>query len=451
MRTGRVLAFILLASLISMPALAQSKAESQESLNQRIERLDQRLETLEKQRTSELFTASPEAQELTKLRLEMHLPEPLGDSFTSLGPSASHAFASKSPLRFGLIGEARWMRSYDGVGFGTTGGSRTDLSRLLILMSSRFSRKLVASAALAAPETNALDTRATSLVRYAHLDLLWGNEAGVRVGNFLVPFGVHNLRFDPHLFPSVRAPMVEAALIPAPWNENGILLYARERNISLQGGYVTGFDINNATSNSWLRSARQAAYATSAKAESGAWIARAEWLANEDGVGGSVYIGEANQGDARMGRAEVRLWEFHAEVRAERFRARGLFAEGSLSDTEKILAATGRTLGKRARGAGVHLIYDALPRLAPLGRERTHPVPPDWQELPIFVSWEQFDPQVEVPDGTTPDTRARLDVMTYGFNYRPHPQVVFKFDTAFETNGARETTRVYEAGLGFVF
>lgn len=411
--------------------------------------LSRRLEILER-RVSELDELhAVEGEELTKIKLELRIPEALGKPFTGLGPSASHAFISRAPIRFGLLGEMRWMRPFERAGLGVSGNT-TQISRFLTFVSTRFSNQLAASAAFAVQEPNMIGTHTeSSAIRFAHIDYRWGAETGVRIGNLLLPIGIYNLRSDPFLFPTVRAPFVETVIIPSPWHENGILLYARQGKVVAQGGFITGFQARNLEATTWLRSGRQGAVA---HAETGAGIARIEWLDNENSLGISAYLGDGNQGDPRFGTARAFLWEAHGEFRYGRFRGKLIYTEGTLEDAEKISEVINQTIGSRARGFGAHLTYDVLPRLAPVVRDLVgRPAPPDWKELPVFVSWEFVNPQSDVPSGRIADLRTKIDALTVGLNYRPHPQVIFKLDHAIEKNGLDEIARVYEIGAGFAF
>lgn len=436
---GISILLIVGAGLFSINASSQTP-EDPDDLSRRVETLERHVSELE----SLLAT---EGEELTKIKLELRLPEALGRPFTGLGPSASHAFSSRAPIRFGLLGEMRWMRPVEGSGLGVT-GTKTQISRFLTFVSMRFSNQLAASAAFTVHESN-LNSADPSGIRFAHIDYRWEPETGLRVGNVLVPVGIYNLRSDPFLFPTVRAPFVETVIIPSPWHENGLLFYIRKGRVVAQAGILTGFQARGLESTTWLRGGRQGA---TAQAESAAGVARIEWMENENSLGASAYLGEGHQGDPRFGAARALLWEAHGEFRHERIRGRFIFAEGTLEDAEKTSEITKQTIGSRARGIGLHLSYDVLPRLSPLVRDLIgRPAPPDWKELPLFISWEYVNPQIEVSPGRVADLRTRIEALTFGVNYRPHPQVIFKFDHAIEKNGLDETARVYEFGAGFAF
>lgn len=414
-------------------------------IDEQLRTLTRRIESVERQVSAQRELLLWGDEEITKIKLELRLPEALGHPYTGLGPYASHAFSSRAPIRFGLLSEIRWTHPLKNNGLGVYGNT-AEIARFLASVSMRFSNRLAASAAFAIQEP---DARVISGVRFAHVDYRWDEESGIRIGNFLVPIGVYNLRSDPFLFPTVRPPFVETMIIPAPWNENGILFYLRKGRVVAQAGLVAGFYARWLEGGSWLRGGRQGAIARS---ESAAGVARLEWMHDENSLGVSAYLGEGHQGDSRYGSARAFLWETHGEFRHGRLRGKFIYTEGTLDDAEKISETTLQTIGNRARGIGAHLSYDVLPRLAPLVRDLIgRPAPPDWKELPVFVSWEYINPQAEVPQRRSADPKTEITAWMLGINYRPHPQVIFKFDHAIEKNGLNETARVYEIGAGFAF
>ena len=129
-----------------------------------------------------------------------------------------------------------------------------------------------------------------------------------------------------------------------------------------------------------------------------------------------------------------------------------LYAEGALTDTDRIYQLTHQVIGSRARGAEVMVSFNLLPNIAPLARELSEsPSPPGWRQLPVFVSWETVNPQLETAANVAIDDTLHFNVITCGLNYRPHPQVIVKADYAHLVNGAGTIDRTYEIGLGFVF
>ncbi len=405
--------------------------------------IEERLTKIEAQLSQQQTDTTSEDEELTKLKLELQLPPQLGSLFTGLGPAISRVYSSKRPLSIGAYGEF----SYSAV----QGGDRiTNLTRFNPVIGFRFSNTLIFNSALSFQNGGAVEGEGAARVEFAYLDFLMGPETGIRVGNVLVPFGLTNLRPEPLLFPTVQRPRAETRIVPSTWHENGVLGFGKIGNVLIQGGVVNSTDAARYDANTWIRSGRQ--NGANARADDPAFVLRVENLGDEASVGGSFYVGNSAQGAAALGRAQVLLGSLHAEFRADRFSGRAMIVEGRLSDTEKIAAVTNQPVAAKVQGGYAILSYDLLPRISPFARSLVNsPPPPGWRELPLFVSYEQENLQTEPATGRTRLETAEHRTWTFGANYKPHPQVVFKGDFAYRTLGESETERVVELGLGFVF
>lgn len=421
--------------------------------------LELRVKSLEDEVSSRFTHSSPESEEITKLRLELHLPEALNARFTGLGPAVSRVYFSDRPLSIGALADISYHSDQ-------ASSKSTDVGLVDVMVGYKFSKRLIANLAVAFQNGGAVNGAAAgssgvtptgvgssgaARVEYAYVDFLLADNTGIRAGNVLVPFGITNLRFEPTLYPTVKRPGPETVIIPSTWQENGALFFGHSGSIVLQAGVLSSGEAANYQTSTWIRSGR--VRGANARAQSAAWVGRAEWLENDSSAGVSVYVADTNQGNSSLGRAQVHLAEAHIEGRVQdRVFARGLYVEGQLGDTEKILSVTGQAVGKKARGAQVLLSYDLLPRMAPVARSFIgRSPPPDWKELPVFVSWEHVNPQAEAADGASPVDSLRTNTFLVGANYRPHPQVTVKADFAHVTDGNGQTSRVYETGLSFVF
>jgi hypothetical protein len=426
------------ALLFFSATLQHAKAQNQPNPS-----IEERLTKIEAQLSQQQTDTTAEDEELTKLKLELQLPPQLGSLFTGLGPAISRVYTSKRPLSIGAYGEF----SYSAI----QGGERiTNVTRFNPVVGFRFSNTLIFNSALSFQNGGAVEGEGAARVEFAYLDFLLGPETGIRVGNILVPFGLTNLRPEPLLFPMVQRPRAEMRIVPTTWHENGVLGFGKLGNVLIQGGVLNSTDATRYDANSWIRSGRQ--NGANARADDSAFVLRVENLGDETSVGGSFYVGNSAQGAAALGRAQVLLGSLHGEFRADRFSGRAMIVEGRLSDTDKIAAVTNQPVGAKVQGGYALLSYDLLPRISPFARSLVNsPPPPGWRELPIFVSYEHENLQTEPTVGRSRIETAEHKTWTFGANYKPHPQVVFKGDFAYRTLGETETERVVELGLGFVF
>lgn len=423
----------LVLSLVSSFSLAQTQTRDEE-----IEALKSRIQKLEQDASK----PSEARNEITKLQLELQLPDPLGAGFTGLGPAASKIYTSKSPFSLGALAEARFISE-------TNEESEASLSAANIFFGARLSNWLIFNASYSLQSRTPTNVNNTH-VQFAYVDFLLGEESGIRAGNFLIPFGVTNLRFEPTLYPMVNRPRAERLIIPTDWNENGILGFYRLGPVVMQAGVVNGGEIENAEAGSWIREGRQGA--TSARSESLAYFARVETAARRSSsgrpapfIGASIYSGGWAQGDKdRFGDANIFMGEIHAGGTWKRLRADALYTEGSLSDAGQISTDLTRAIGSKARGATVSLQYNLLTADRAKARSLYH-------ELPIFVAYEISDAQTEVASGFTKQDDSRIASWTFGMNYLPHEQVVVKANYVLAYDRADRESRAFETAIGITF
>lgn len=410
-----------------------------------------RLVKLESEGHREDQAPAATAEELTKIRMEMQLPETLGPGFTALGPSLSKVYSAKRPLVIGGFGEVHYT-SRD------NGERATNVARINPILGFRFAKSLVFNSSFSLGDGGpGPATPGTAQVEFAYVDFLFGENDGVRVGNILVPVGLTNLQPEPTNYPMVNRPRPETVLIPTTWNENGVLGFTHIGDVHLQFGVVNGGDIERASSATWIRDGRQRG--ATAIARDPAFVLRID---TKDGVrpdfhndhafiGASFYGGKWSQDDAGLGRSQVLLGEVHGSLRNGRFSVKGLYTEGRLSDTPSIFARSGQALAESVRGGYLILSYDLLPPIADKANALVdrNPTATSFRRLPLFVAYEHT--QASLSTGPRP-TGASLttDIVTAGVNYRPHPQVAIKADVANE-NTTGTWSHALETAVVFVF
>jgi hypothetical protein len=438
MRLVSMLITFLTSFLTSFWACAVFAQTPTVTRDEEIEALKARIQKLEQ----DAAKPSDSQAEINRLQLELQLPDPLGAGFTGLGPAASKVYTSKSPLSIGALAEARFISE-------TREESEASLSAANIFFGARLSQWLVFNGSYSLQSRTPNNPNNTH-VQFAYVDFLLGEESGIRAGNFLIPFGVTNLRFEPTLYPMVNRPRAERTVIPTDWNENGILGFYRLGPVLVQAGVVNAGFIQNAQSPTWLREARQGA--NGARSESLAYFARVETNARRlpsgrpaPSIGASIYSGSWAQGDDdRFGDANVLMGEVHAGGTWKRLRADALYTEGTLSDSGRISQTLGRTIGARARGATFALQYNLLAAERAQAKALYH-------ELPVFVAYELADAQSEVATGLAKERDSKVSSWTFGVNYLPHEQVIVKADYVLSQDRFGREGRAFETAIGITF
>lgn len=391
---------------------------------------------------------SNEAALLTRLELELTLPEALGDSHTGFGPSVSAIYESRTPMKFGLVADLRHLRFENGAAVDpppSVALSESGIARGLFLFASRLSRGLFLNSGLRVTDSELPSWEAERTgFDFLFVEQRFGDDAGLRIGRIIVPIGLWNMKFEPTEFSPVRPTLTETIILPSLWRAMGGLAYKRLDRVTLQAAVVESLDASRARSSSWLADSRTSVGLS--KSESATGVLRIEWSDDEFSAGASAATGETAHAHPALGRTNMNLWEIHLLKNRESFRFRLLYTECSLSDTDRLSTLRRESIGSFAHGFTGEVSFDLLPTFAPIGRRLVgSKPPPDWRELRGFAAWESVDPSAQ---GGNSLARTRS---TVGLNFKPHPQVVLKADFALDTSPQDQTARVYETGLGFEF
>lgn len=258
-------------------------------------------------------------------------------------------------------------------------------------------------------------------LEYAYLDFLITPAFNLRAGSMLMPVGPLNEFHEPTLFYSVERPNVETRIIPTTWQEGGAGAFG-----SLPGGVkyrlygVSGLNAEGFSAASGIRGGRE--HVAEAPAEDLAIVGRLEYI-GLPGIqaGGSFYAGGANTTkNSALGDSTVSILEGDLRFRKAGLDLRGVFVYLTVDDAERISAftETGETIGQEMQGWYAEIAYDLLRVLLPRSAH----------SAVVFVRYEAFNTQMEVPTGFTRDPETDRNVVTAGLAYYPHPDVAIKAD-----------------------
>ncbi len=385
-------------------------------------------------------------EEIRRLKLELGLRDVEYQSYAGMGPAASKVYFAPKGLSIGGYGEAYYQNNLQRhTSSGALVTNRTDLYRVVLYTGYRFSPRIVFNSEVEFEHQNEIH------VEFAYLDFLFTDAVRLRAGSVLVPLGFVNEMHEPPFFNGVLRPELETNLIPATWNENGIGLHGdlggglRYKLYGLAGLVGTNKSLRADT---WLRAAR--GFGRQSPAQTYAGVASLAWEGGPVSTGAGVYHGRAGQGARDAGGfidAEVTIAEAHAQLAFRGLQARGIVAQGWLSDTARISAFQGGASpvvpGRQVRGAYAEVAYDVLSLVAPgLG-----------QALSPFVRYEDIDLHHSVAPGLARNPANDYTVLVAGLTYKPLPTVVAKLDYARKDTGAavRSRSEAVNVGVGFVF
>jgi hypothetical protein len=291
-------------------------------------------------------------------------------------------------------------------------------------------------------------------LEFATIDYLISEKLNFRGGVILLPVGKFNLLHDSPLNDLSDRPLVATAIIPSTLSETGAGFYGTFYPTRLSKLdyelYVTqgfqGYDTTGApviTAGNGLRSARQRAASTAddgldnnnGKAAVGR-VAFSPVLGIE--VGGSGYYGTYDPASKRP----LAIWAADLTLQRGPFELIGEAAWVYARDNHRMLAggfaidANGRLLPQRMDGyyvqGNVHFLPEFLRRWAPSYFTEA-------STFTAVVRWDQINTNSEFLD----TNRERL---TFGFNFRPVEDTVFKADYQFNFENGKNN-RIRNDGL----
>ncbi|MAB80043.1 MAG: hypothetical protein CMJ89_11890 [Planctomycetes bacterium] len=406
-------------------ALLPSGLSAQDTL-QRLEKLERENEEL--RRRLDIL-----AEEQERLELGDLVP-PVGEGQYGLGPAASKVYSIQSGLSIGGYGEAIY-RNFAG------GTDEFDFLRAVLYFGYKFNEHWVFNSELEFEHASTSGAGSAS-VEFAYIDYLRSDEISARVGLVLVPMGLVNELHEPSTYLCANRPETELRILPTTWRENGIGTFGELGDISYCAYAVNGFDGKDFQATG-LRGGRQKG--SEALAEDFALVVRADWTGKPGLLaGGSAYMGDAGQGQSSLGLGDtpVSIYELHAEWKAGGIWLRGLGAMARVGDVSQLNTSNGFTgdesVGEELHGFYFEGGYDVLSLL----------VPDSEASLSPYVRFESIDTQAEVPAGFASDPANDFDVLTFGIQYQPITELVFKIDYADYDRGGLDGLSL---AVGYVF
>lgn len=469
--TTRLAAALGLVALIAAPA---ARADRLEELERRasdlVEQLESELEAVRRERealakerealraaepaTTAAAPAEPAgeterkvdilASEIEQLKENLVVP-PTAEykSKYGLGPAASKVYSVSRGLSVGGYGEFTYGNAVSDT-LGTT--DRADALRFVLYTGYKFNDWIVLNSEIEFEHGTTSSTVSSGdgsvSVEFAYLDFLGADELNARLGLVLVPLGFINEIHEPVFFHGVNRPEVERSIIPTTWRELGAGVFGSAGDFSYRGYVMTSLDARGFTSGG-IRGGRQ--NGNRAVAESVAGAARVDWTPGfAPGLlaGASAFLGGTAQDEFGNAAGRLTLWDAHVQYRFHGLELRGLAAFGYLDDAKTIGEGNEATVANQFQGHYVEAAYDVMPHLFP---------DLETQYLAPFFRYENFDTQWHVPAGLERNRMQDTELYTAGLTYKPHPQIVLKFDYRNFEIARGERADDVNVGAGFVF
>jgi hypothetical protein len=389
-------------------------------------------------------------EEIAKLRTESAVPEeqPLESKY-GLGPAASKVYGNDRGVSIGGYGEIVYTNPIDDQG---TNVARADAVRLITYLGYKFNENIVFNSeveiehAFVGGSTSSASSGEVS-VEFANLDFHWKPELSFRTGMVLMPVGFVNEIHEPPYYFGVLRPETETRILPSTWRELGAGVFGNVGESFEYRAYVTtGFNASGFGSDGF-RSGRQRG--NRAIAEDTAFVARGDWspdLLPGLELGGSAYYGGVDQEIAGLPDSNLLILEGHAQYRVGGFHSRALIAFTDLSHAGALSTALGKPptagIASNMLGGYVELAYDVWPHL--FGESNDHALEP-------YVRFEMIDTQHDVPSGFIANQNLDYWVLSTGFSYLPHPNVVLKAEYRNEHADLGARLDQIALGVGFAY
>lgn len=281
-------------------------------------------------------------------------------------------------------------------------------------------------------------------VELAQLNYQATDNFAARAGMLLVPMGIINERHEPTTFMPNQRPQTEKRIIPTTWREVGAGVQANLGPVECKLYTITALNADGFNS-AGLRYGRQKG--SKAESDDMAGVFSANWTVNDSlWVGASAYYGPSGQDnlaenadgeEVPIPSMATSIVEAHAEWNHGPWSARALYATSWIDDAGTFNANTSRNLAKQLEGYYIEAGYDIFNLFDVI----------ECGNLSPFFRWEHINTQFKMPAGSVADSAEDNEIFTFGLNYKPISQVVFKIDYAAWNN---EYDR-FTIGMGYVF
>jgi hypothetical protein len=286
--------------------------------------------------------------------------------------------------------------------------------------------------------TNAAQGDGSMTIEFAQIDYLVQEAVNLRAGILLMPVGKFNLLHDSPLNDLVDRPMVSRIVIPSTWFEAGAGIYgslypSTQSKLDYEVYAVNGMSQTaGGITDAGVRSARGSV--SRDRDDNKAVVGRLAFspiLGIE--VAGSGFHGTYKPSAGAVGTGRISIFALDWTLQRGPFEIIGESAWSRISNND----ATG-VAGSGIGPAGMqgyyiqgnyHFMPEFLKKMAP-----SHFT--DASTFTAVVRWEQVDTDTDnrtVNASNVRGNRRELERLTFGLNFRPIEDTVFKFDWQFNT------------------
>jgi hypothetical protein len=265
-----------------------------------------------------------------------------------------------------------------------------------------------------------------------HITKEFSKELSLRAGHFIVAVGQINDRHRPQGYFSTVRSEGESAILPVTWHETGLEIFGDLFNFKYRLQLVNGLDASGFSSESWIKEGHQKTFELT-RATNMAVAARLEY-AGIKGLtfGGSLYRGNSTENLAKPDLMSainglVSLNSLHATYITRNIIARGNFLYGTLSNAAEI-SRINSSQSKNIQFPRTPVAKAAMTWAAEAGYNVFSFADNLTGRLFTFLRYEYYNSMQEVDPSVFADKRFKRNVLTFGLNYLPLPELIIKMD-----------------------
>lgn len=438
--------------LLNFNLNAQDQEEKIKKLEEKLRQIELQIlqvQTFEKQREQLMQEIEALKEEIRRLRLETAMQEIELKSYFGLGPAASKIYYTPRGLSIAGYGEITYENYLD-----RTKTDRGDVLRFIPYIGYKFSDKILVNSELEIEHAgigNVGDREPEVYVEFLYVDFLLSEKFNIRTGLFLLPISRMNEFHEPPIFFATLRPDVERFIIPTVWRDIGVMVYGEFwKSLTYKAGIVNGLRADLITD--WISSGRQRG--AKVNFDKFAGVLRVEFQGVKNLIlGGSFYYGAGSdkEGASEVGSEEAKftVFTFEGQYQFESLFLKGFYALGSADGNNSYKSKLGRA--SKVYGWYIEGGFNLVPIFYP---ESTVSFSP-------FLRYERYDLNKNVFTGSPNPTKDR-SVLTFGLDFKPHPQVVIKADYQIRNTSSnlpegkgsgKDEWKIdqFNLGVGFIF
>ncbi len=288
------------------------------------------------------------------------------------------------------------------------------------------------------------------LIEQAYIDFLLSDAFNIRAGRLLTPVGIINQHHEPTLFNGVERPNFSKYIIPTTWSSDGVGFFGSiNPSLNYEAYVVAGLD-GDSFSSSGIRDGRMK---SEQSLHEPAFTGRLDYrpfeeaLANSDQslrLGLSGYFGGLDNVDGGGGSGkggEIAMTSADFEYSISKFDFRGVIANTNIDGARNF----GGGVAEEMFGWYLEGAYHFWPDEWKVGKLKK-------SDATVFVRYEEYDTQYEMPSGIAKDKSKDIDELTFGVNFYLTPNFVVKADYQLRDDASGSgRDDLFNVGLGWTF